>query len=213
MKRLFLAGCVSGAMLLGVAVVPAGAATVHAVSPSVAAKLKHVRVGHKLTAAQLRRDKAAAGRLLKSLRSHKAHAAAFLYAGSFYSNALNPVTLTEATGLNSGLNGAVPSRYFSPPAGTNTSGNCFLTTAFTFTSANTGSCIFLRNDLYQDTSNGNVYGFQLLCPDYGPGQAKDNNVLGPITGTQLGCDYADTYWFAVSSSFVTNTYGLFQYEP
>lgn len=244
MKRLILAGCVSGAMLLGVAVVPAGAATIHGFSPSVAAKLAHAKAGHKLTAAQLRRDKAGALRLIKALRSHKAHAAAFPYVGSAYSDALDPVFLTDTDlnptgGVQSTANCPVPfgSRQIVPGgpfrlcnngfapgryAGANANAGCFMTTAFTFSRFVLGqglSCIALRTDAYEDTSTGNIVGFQLLCPAYDLQAdrpdvvAKDNNVYGPASNGQLGCYYTTTYWFAVSSSLLpTQVYGLFTYQ-
>ncbi len=64
------------------------------------------------------------------------------------------------------------------------------------------SCQYMRQHDHQDTSNGNLYAFQLVCGTYSAGQESDP--------ASYGCQYADTYSLYVSST--DSLYGLFTYE-
>ncbi len=110
MKRLFLATCLTGALFaLGVTAVPAGAANVHPLSSSARAALSHhSKRGHRLSAAQLRKDKAGAVALLRGLKSHRAHSAqGALYAGSVWSDPMDPGDLTDESGSGDDTDPAV----------------------------------------------------------------------------------------------------------
>jgi hypothetical protein len=202
-----------GALLvLGVMAVPAGAVKVHALSPKLAQVIKHrSKSSHRLSAAQLRRDKAGAARLLKSLETKKAHSAQVLYNGSSWSDPMDPEELTDDYGPAdcddlapagpSDYDGAVDcyTNYYNDA--------CYEITSLTFT-YDVYSCIYVRQDFYEDVQNGVYYGIQLLCGTYYPGQESDIDDYGNTVSE--GCQYADTY--SIISAYNGNDYGLFTYE-